>query len=331
MKKLIITLLTICIVFFGFAFLILFEASTDNALKWWASYSRNNPSLPYSPYKVRREDSAFFRMEEANSVKFIDKHIFWKGTGAVALPEITKSGKLVKLIMQSGGEGYSKDVKAVVTGSMGNAFKLGKVFVKDGEIMGVEIEKSSLWHSSPKAFWGDEELPYSGTIEKLFPNGQVMFEKQFLAGLLHGKWYMFEKNGLKKFSKDYIQGKKQGTHIYYFDEPLAPDGYIYEKDGVKIPGSLWLEVNEDAKEKYGKEYGSPESNQYVIQLFKANQGFQQVKLLEHWENNQKDGLFEGFDRFGNKTFKDEFKLGLRVKHRTYDKTKTKSFDRKVAN
>ena len=29
----------------------------------------------------------------------------------------------------------------------------------------------------------------------------------------------------------------------------------------------------------------------------------QVKLLEHWENNQKDGLFEGFDRFGNKTLK----------------------------
>ena len=89
MKKLIITLLTICIVFFGFAFLILFEASTDNALKWWASYSRNSPSLPYSPYKIRREDSAFLRMEEANSVKFIDKHIFWKGTGAVC-PRLPK-------------------------------------------------------------------------------------------------------------------------------------------------------------------------------------------------------------------------------------------------
>jgi hypothetical protein len=278
MKKLIITLLTICIVFFGFAFLILFEASTDNAFKWWASYSRNSPSLPYSPYKIRREDAAFFRMEEANSVEFIDKHIFWKGAGAVALPEVTKSGKLVKLIMQSGGEGYSEDVKAVVKGSMGNEFKLGKVFVEDGEIKGVEIEKTSFWHFNPKGFWGDEELPYSGTIEKLFPNGQVMFEKQFLAGLLHGKWNMFEKNGLKKFSKDYDQGKKQGTHIYYFDEPLQPDGYVYEKDGVKMPGTLWLEANEKAKEKYGKKFGTPESNQHVIKLFKAKQGFQQVKL-----------------------------------------------------
>ena len=33
------------------------------------------------------------------------------------------------------------------------------------------------------------------------------------------------------------------------------------------------------------------------------------------------GLFEGFDQFGNKTFKDEYKMGLRVKHKTFDKTK----------
>ena len=331
MKKLIITLLTICIVFFGFAFLILFEASTDNVFKWWASYARNNPSLPYSPYKIRREDSAFFKMEEANSVKFIDKHLFWKGAGAIALPEMTMSGKLVKLIMQSGGEGYSENVKAIVSGSMGNTFKLGKVFVKDGKIIGVDVEKPSLWHAAPKGFWGNEELPFSGTIEKLFQNGQVMFQKQFLAGLLHGKWNMYQKSGLKKFSKDYVQGKKYGTHIYYFDDPQQPDGYEYIKDGDKLPGTLWLEANEKAKEKFGKDYGSVESNEYVIQLFKAKQGFQQVKLLEHWENNQKHGLFEGFDRFGSKTFKDEFKYGLRVKHRTYDKTKTKSFDRKVAN
>ena len=63
-------------------------------------------------------------------------------------------------------------------------------------------------------------------------------------------------------------------------------------------------------------------------LFRQKQGYQQVRLLEHWDNNKKHGLFEGFDRFGNKTFKDEFKYGLRVKHRTFDKTKTISFDRK---
>ena len=67
---------------------------------------------------------------------------------------------------------------------------------------------------------------------------------------------------------------------------------------------------------------------YVINLFRQNQGYQQVRLLEHWDNNQKHGLFEGFDRFGNKTFKDDFKYGLRIKHRIFDKTKTISFDRK---
>ena len=126
MKKLIITTLAIAIVFFGFAFLILFEAKFIMNSQWWASYSRDSETLPYSPYKIRREDSAYLRIEDANDVKFIDKHLFWKGTGAVALPEITKSGKLVRLIIKSGGTGYSNDVEAIVTGSMGNYFDAGK-------------------------------------------------------------------------------------------------------------------------------------------------------------------------------------------------------------
>jgi hypothetical protein len=93
MKKLIITSLAICLVFFGFAFLILFEANINRTLEWWASYSRDSQTLPYSPYKIRRADSAYLRIDDANEVKFTDKHLFWKGEGAVALPEITKSGR----------------------------------------------------------------------------------------------------------------------------------------------------------------------------------------------------------------------------------------------
>ena len=47
----------------------------------------------------------------------------------------------------------------------------------------------------------------------------------------------------------------------------------------------------------------------------------QVKLLEHWLDNQKHGLFEGFDEFGNKTFKDDYSHGKRIKHKIFDKTK----------
>ena len=328
MRKLIIITLVICLVFFGFAFLILFEASVDNTLKWWASYSRNSSSLPYSPYKIRKEDSAYIRIEEANQIKFIDKHLFWKGTGAIALPELTKSGKLVNLIMQSGGEGYSDEVEAIVTGSMGNTFNIGKVRVNNGKISGLDIIKTSEWNLTPLAFWGDEDLPFSGTTEKKFPNGQIMIQKQYLSGKIHGKWTMFKSNGLKVFSKDFVQGKRHGTHIFWFDEPQQPENYQYIKNKKKIQGTLWLEVNEKAKEKFGREYGSAESNEYAVNLFRKKQGYQQVRLLEHWDNNKKHGLFEGFDRFGNKTFKDEFKYGLRVKHRTFDKTKTISFDRK---
>ena len=66
MKKLIIISLTLCLVFIGFAFLILFEASFDKTFNWWSSYSRDNEGLPYSPYKIRREDSAKIRIDEAN-------------------------------------------------------------------------------------------------------------------------------------------------------------------------------------------------------------------------------------------------------------------------
>ena len=326
MKKLIITTLTICLVFFGFAFLILFDARIDHALKWWASYSRDSQTLPYSPYKIRREDSAFIRTEEANSVQFVDKHLFWKGIGAIALPEITKSGMLVKLKMKSEGSGYSNDVDALVTGSMGNSFKLGNVRVQEGQIKGVNVIKSSQWHSAPKAFWGDEELPYSGTIEKLFPDGQVMFQKQFLAGVLHGKWEQFTENGIPVFSKDYINGEKHGTHIFWFNEPFDPEG------GGSGPGNsttLWLSINEKAKEKFSNVYDKNKYNKWVIENYKLGGGSFQVYHLEHWENNQKHGLFEGFDRFGNKTFKDDYENGIRVNHKIFDKTKTKTFDRKV--
>ena len=323
MKKFIITTLAIAIVFFGFAFLILFEANVYNVSQWWASYSRDSETLPYSPYKIRREDSAFLKIEGANDVKFIDKHLFWKGSGAVALPEITKSGKLVRLIIKSGGSGYSNDVKAIVTGSMGNYFVLGNVKVVKGQIKDVEIIKTASWHSAPKAFWGNEELPYSGTIEKLFTTGQVMFQKQFLAGVMHGKWQRFSEIGIPIFSKEYVNGEKQGTHIFWYDEPVEPEGY--KEINTK---TLWYKINERAKENFGEEYSGHESNKWIVEKYKLEGGSFQVRLLEHWEKNHKHGLFEGFDRFGNKTFKDEFKMGLRIKHRIFDKTKTISFDRK---
>ena len=69
-------------------------------------------------------------------------------------------------------------------------------------------------------------------------------------------------------------------------------------------------------------------NEDILETFRLKGGAFQVRLLEHWKNNQKDGLFEAFDRYGNKMYKDEYKLGLRTYHRTYDKDKTKTFNRK---
>ena len=154
MRKFIITVLTIIVICFGLSFLILFDASIDKSLKWWSSFSHDRPNLPYSPYKIRRVDSAFLRTEEGNKVKFIDKHLFWKGSGAVALPELTVSGKLVNLIIQSNGIGYSDDVEAIVTGTMGSNFRLGDIIVEDGGIKGIKVLQSSKWHKVLQKYFG---------------------------------------------------------------------------------------------------------------------------------------------------------------------------------
>ena len=72
--------------------------------------------------------------------------------------------------------------------------------------------------------------------------------------------------------------------------------------------------------KFGSEFGSNEANKWVVNKFKLEGGSFQVKLLEHWKNNLKHGLFEGFDAKSNKTFKDEYRMGLRIKHQTFDKS-----------
>ena len=82
-----------------------------------------------------------------------------------------------------------------------------------------------------------------------------------------------------------------------------------------------MEINEKAKDKFRDKYATPESNEWVVQNYKLSGGDFEVELLEHWYENQKHGLFEGFDRFGNKTFKDEYRHGLRIKHKIFDKTK----------
>ena len=84
---------------------------------------------------------------------------------------------------------------------------------------------------------------------------------------------------------------------------------------------MWIFLQTEAKEKFGPAYGSHASNQWVVKNYRLKGGSFQVRLLEHWKNNLKHGLFEGFDEFSNKTFKDEFKNGLRIKHQIFDKQK----------
>ena len=321
MKKILLIIIITFLVSGGLSFLILFEGDTNQVKVWWAKWTVDSSSLPFSPYKKRREDSSLLEYQGANKIILYDERLFWKGSGAEALPELTKDGKLVKIVIAKGGSGYSNTVKAKVVGANSTKFQLGDVHVENGAVTQIDIIKTSTWTEEPLAFIIDEEQPFSGTIETRFPSGQIIEETNYLSGKIHGKSIRYDRSGIPIADKDYVNGKKHGTHIFWFPKPIDPSGYTPKRssDGDLLP-TLWIFLQSEAQEKFGREYGNHESNQWIVEKYKLQGGSFQVRLLEHWKENVKDGLFEGFDEFSNKTFKDEYKMGLRIKHKIFDKT-----------
>ena len=321
MKKGLLLLSIIAVTFAGSAFLLLFEGNIKNASTWWESFTRNKDWLPFSPYTNRIENADNLRILDATQIKIVDNHLFWNGSGAIIAPEINQQGMLISLQIKNGGTGYSQDVEAKITGSGQSNIQVGKISVNNGKITDIQLKKKSIWHLLPTAFWGNENLPFTGIVEKKFPNGQNLTVQQYSNGLLHGVSKRFTPKGLPVYKIEYHKGLKHGTHIYYYDIPINPDS------DQKSNKSLWAEINESSyKENASKDIS--QINENIIEKFRLKGGSFQVKLLEHWKNNQRDGLFEAFDRYGNKMYKDEYKFGLRTYHRTFDKDKTKTFNRK---
>ena len=322
MKKILLVLSIVIVTFCGTAFLLLFQGNINNASEWWSSYTRDKEWMPYSPYSNRVENADYLLIKDATQIKVIDRNIFWKGSGAIIIPEINNEGIVVNLIVKKGGKGYSKKVEILATGSGSEKFKFGDVNVQDGQIKDVKILKTAKWYFLPTAFWGEENFPYTGVVENKFPNGQNLTEEHYLNGLLHGSSKRFTERGVPVYKKDFKNGLKNGTHIYYFDIPLNPDSNLGQKQ------TLWEKINEEYEGKQKTYNNRNRINAEMIEAFRLKGGAFQVKLLEHWKDNRKDGLFEAYDRFGNKRYKDEYKKGLRTSHRIFDKDKTKSFDRK---
>ncbi|MBT7650214.1 MAG: hypothetical protein HN553_04470 [Opitutae bacterium] len=322
MKKGLLILSIIAVTFAGSAFLLLFEGNIKNASTWWESFTRNKDWMPYSPYTNRIEDADKLRIMEATQIKIVDNHLFWNGSGAIIVPEINKQGTLVSLLIRNGGSGYSQDVEAKITGSGNGDIQINKISVKNGVITDIQLEGKSKWYLLPTAFWGNETFPFTGTVEKKFPNGQNLTIQQYSNGLLHGVSKRFTIMGLPVYNMEYLKGLKHGTHIYYYDIPINPDSAGESKK------TLWAEINDSYNIEGKPTKDVSKINEDIVETFRLKGGAFQIKLLEHWDNNQKDGLFEAFDRYGNKMYKDEYKLGLRVNHRTFDKDKTKTFNRK---
>ena len=323
MKKFFLVLSAVLLATFLFSFFIAFDGSTSKLFLQWQSLTRDRPSLPFSAYKTRRVKQSNIEWKQPNKILFVDNHLFWKGKGAQALPELNSDGEIVSFVIVDGGYGYSDSVKAIAVGIHAENFSLGNPIVEKGKIKSLPILRPSMWYHEPLAFVKDESEPFSGVAESILPSGQIILETPFLMGKYHGNVLKYNTQGIPVFSKEYNKGEKHGTHIFWFQDPLDPDDYkpTKSKSGELLP-SLWAKVKDDAVAKFGtRNIGSGDANKWIVKTYRIRGGEFQVQLLEHWKDNKRHGLFEGFDYLGNKTFKDEYKSGLRIKHKTFDKTK----------
>ena len=323
MKKFSLVLSAIFLATALFTFFILFDGNPSKVFLSWQDWTRDSPSLPYSAYKTRRVEASNLTTLSANKIIFKDNHLFWQGKGARALPELTNDGLVVSLVVVKQGKGYSNSVEASVVGAQGTKFSLGQPVVKNGCIQSVPIIKTSKWNHYPLTFYRSETEPFSGISETTLPSGQIIKEEPYLLGMLHGKSLKYDASGIPVYSKDYLHGQRHGTHIYWFQDPQDPDSFksLKSRSGDLLP-SLWAKIRDDAAGKFGENnLGSGKANKWIVEKYRLAGGEFQVQLLEHWKYDRKHGLFEGFDYLGNKTFKDEFKEGLRIKHRIFDKTK----------
>jgi hypothetical protein len=307
---------------FCLSYFIMFEGNSMQLKSWWQELARDSESLPFAPYKTRIIAKPSIITKNANQVILEDQHLFWKGSGAAFKPILQEDGTVKRFVVTLKGQNYSDMVYARVSGAGADLFKLGKPIISKGKIVSLPLEKSSYWHTEPVVYADGDKYPFSGVVNNKFPSGQIIEQAPYLSGMLHGTLKRWNEYGIPMCSEDYLKGKKQGTHIYWFDQANDPDDYrpTKTKNGEIIP-TLWIKTREDAKDKFKKNFGSHEANEWIIFKYRSLGGDFPVRLLEHWQDNVRHGLFEGFDKFGNKTFKDEYKRGLRIKHRIFDKTK----------
>ena len=290
-------------------------AGIDGFAASWRAFSNGSTWIPFNPYGNRVEDSSNLRRFEATHVVFEDQSLFWKGTGASAIPKLNGNGELEQLIMDSHGWGYGSVVVAKIVGAGANQFKLGEVKVRDGRIVAVDILKTAKWYDSTRMFYDGERLPFSGIAQIKYRNGQLMESRPYLEGELHGKWLKWKENGIPLFAKDYVRGLRHGTHMHWYGKPVDPKEFVPNPDGY---ASLWTEVNDLAKQKFEGEYPSLESNEWVVETYKDKGGSWGRKSLENYDNNRLHGLNEGYAVTGEAIFKDEYQTGKRIKHKSFD-------------
>ena len=101
------------------SFFILFEGNPKLVQKWWAEFARESETLPFAPYKSRVVSTSEIRTESANELIILDHNLFWRGSGAIIIPQLNNDKTVKKFVVKHGGRGFSGLVKAYVSGAGG--------------------------------------------------------------------------------------------------------------------------------------------------------------------------------------------------------------------
>ena len=237
----------------------------------------------------------------------------------MAEPKLSEDNLLQEVIVKSGGSGYSEHVVAKVTGTMENEFELGPVTVENGKIVKVGIRKATSWNFIPLAFYKGEKLAFSGTAEEKYPCGQIIEEKNTFPGSCMGRSENMMRKAYPCMKRTTPEAKSTERTYTGTPTPIDPDDYKPAKGSNSE--SLWLKLRQEAKDKFGREFGGQEANKWVVDKYKLKGGKFPVKLLEHWRENLKHGLFEGYDKDFDQTFESEYDHGRRIKHKQLGKNK----------
>ena len=84
-------------------------------------------------------------------------------------------------------------------------------------IQTIPYEKMVTRGDSNTVYAEGQQTPFTGVVEKKFPNGKIEATMNFKDGKLHGKTVTYHQNGNMKSDENFIDGIAQGVSKTFYE------------------------------------------------------------------------------------------------------------------